>query len=79
LPPHAEQFENWLCDSIASGRRDDLIDWETQGPQAVRNHPTPEHFLPLFAPLGAASDPHGRIMTRRFELVSLSMAAFCWD
>ncbi len=79
LPPHAEQFEQWLCDSIVEGRTDDLIDWETHGPQARRNHPTPEHFLPLFAPLGAAAEPRGRILHRRFEYGSLSMAAFAWD
>ena len=79
LPPHAELFEKWLCDSIVAGRMDDLIGWETYAPQAHRNHPTPEHFLPLFAPLGAAADPHGRIEHRRFEFGSLSMAAFAWD
>ena len=79
LPPHAEQFEQWLCDSIVAGRIDDLIEWETEAPQARRNHPAPEHFLPLFAPLGAAADPRGRILHRRFEFGTLSMAAFAWD
>lgn len=79
LPPHAEQFEQWLCDSIVEGRTDDLIAWETHAPQARRNHPTPEHLLPLFAPLGAAADPRGRIVHRGFEFGSLSMDAFAWD
>ena len=79
LPPHAQEFETWLCESIVEGREQDLIDWESKGPQARRNHPTPEHLLPLFGPLGAATDPLGRIVHRRFDFGSLSMAAFAWD
>ena len=79
LPPHAAQFESWLCAGIVEGRTADLINWEADAPHARRNHPTPEHFLPLFAPLGAATDPRGRILHRRFEFESLSMAAFAWD
>ena len=79
LPPHTGQFENWLCDSIVEGRAEDLIDWDRKAPHALRNHPTPEHFLSLFAPLGASSDPRGRILHRRFEFGAISMAAFAWD
>lgn len=79
LPPHAQQFENWLCDSIVEGRTGDLIGWAEKAPQPGSNHPTPEHLLPLFAPLGAATDARGRIVHRRFEFGSLSMAAFAWD
>ncbi len=79
LPPHAQAFESWLCDSIVEGRTQELIDWETTSPHPRLNHPSPEHFLPLFAPLGAATNPKGRVLHRRFEFGSLSMAAFAWE
>ncbi len=73
-------FENWVCDAIVAGRTEDLIQFETRAPHARRNHPTPEHFLPLFAPLGAAgNEAQGEILNRHFELGSLSMAAFLWQ
>lgn len=79
LPPHAQEFENWLCESIIEGRTEELLEWNTRSPHPYQNHPTPEHFLPLFAPLGAASKPEGRILHRGFEFGSLSMDAFGWD
>ena len=39
------------------GRRfDDLFRYRESAPYAAQNHPTPEHFLPLFVTLGAAYD-----------------------
>jgi 4,5-DOPA dioxygenase extradiol len=76
--PHVTEFEDWLCDAITDGRAEDLIRWEELAPHARRNHPTPEHLLPLFAPLGAANGEPGEVLNRVFEYASLSMAAFTW-
>ena len=72
---HAVQFEEWLSTAVEQGRVDDLLDWKTRAPAALRNHPTPEHLLPLFIPLGAARGVTGRVLNRHFEYGSLSMAA----
>jgi 4,5-DOPA dioxygenase extradiol len=77
--PHALAFEEWLCKAVAEGRTDDLIHAEQRAPEYVRNHPTPEHFLPLYAPFGAAEEgAKAEILNRHFEYGSLSMAAFLW-
>jgi 4,5-DOPA dioxygenase extradiol len=77
--PHALAFEEWLCNAVAEGRTDDLIHAEQRAPEYVRNHPTPEHFLPLYAPFGAAEEgAKAEILNRHFEYGSLSMAAFLW-
>ena len=77
--PHATAFEAWLCDAVTDGCIDDLVNAEQRAPAFARNHPTPEHFLPLFAPLGAAgSSAKGEVLNRHFEYGSLSMAAFLW-
>lgn len=57
----AESFASWMRDTIESGRVDDVIDWAVQAPAALRNHPTPEHILPLFVPLGAGGPSRRRI------------------
>ncbi len=79
-PEYYTAFENWVCDAVKEGRVGDLVAFERLGPHARRNHPTPEHFLPLFAPLGAAGEgAKGEVLNRHFELGTLSMAAFLWE
>ena len=68
----ASTFREWVADAIEGDRRDDLANYRTAGPDAVRNHPTDEHFLPLLCAMGAtepgesrrrvhASDSHGAL------------------
>jgi 4,5-DOPA dioxygenase extradiol len=79
-PAHAVAFETWVCNAVADGRTEELEHWEQLAPEAKRNHPSPEHFLPLFVALGAAPDgAKGRVLNRHFEYGALSMAAFVWD
>ncbi len=77
--PHVTEFESWMCAAVEGGRAQDLIHYEELAPHAQRNHPTPEHLLPLFAPLGAAQGAKGEVLNRVFEYASLSMAAFVWN
>ncbi|HEX5339463.1 MAG TPA: class III extradiol ring-cleavage dioxygenase [Gammaproteobacteria bacterium] len=48
-----EDFAAWLHDSLMRDDRDALLNYRQRAPQAARNHPTEEHFLPLFVALGA--------------------------
>lgn len=75
----AVEFEAWLAQAIEEGRVDDLLEWRTRAPGALRSHPTPEHLLPLFIPLGASGGVKGRVLNRHFEYGSLSMAACVWE
>jgi 4,5-DOPA dioxygenase extradiol len=79
--PHGALFESWIADAVLAGRIDDLVGYAELAPFAKESHPTPEHFLPLFAPLGAAgsSSAKGQARNRIFEHGSLSMAAFIWQ
>ena len=53
-PVWMSEFVAWVRQAIESGNHAALIDYVKQAPHAVRNHPTDEHFLPLFVALGAA-------------------------
>ena len=80
MAPDVEAFEGWLVEHVEAGDTDTLTAWMTEAPYPRRNHPTPEHFLPLFVPLGAAPEgTKGRVLHRRFAYGALSMAAFAWD
>lgn len=59
----ANTFREWLAGAIENDRRSDLADYRTVAPDALRNHPTQEHFLPLLCAMGAAErdEPGSRI------------------
>lgn len=76
-----EAFNEWLAGAIEAGRTEDLLDWELHAPYAAPNHPSAEHFLPLFAVLGAAEDDErGRRIHASYDrgLLSLDSYAFGW-
>ncbi len=54
-PDWVEAFARWLRSAVVEGRVDDLTAYLETAPHALNNHPTPEHILPLFVALGAAT------------------------
>ena len=77
---YAKQFDNWLAKNILEANTKPLLNYLEEGPHARRNHPTPEHFLPLFVPLGATGNSAtGRLLHSAIEYGILSMAAFAWE
>jgi 4,5-DOPA dioxygenase extradiol len=55
-PEWVEAFNEWTAGAIAARRFDDLFHYSERAPFAAQNHPTAEHYLPLFVTLGAAHD-----------------------
>ena len=55
-PEWVEAFNEWTAGAIAARRFDDLFHYSERAPYAAQNHPTAEHYLPLFVTLGAAHD-----------------------
>lgn len=53
-PDWVTDFADWFDAALAEGRTCDLLAYRHLAPNAVRNHPTEEHLLPLFVALGAA-------------------------
>ena len=74
--PYAREFSEWLKDAVVNGRTNALLDYPSLAPYARKNHPTPEHFLPLFVPLGSGGT--GRLIHDAYTYGALSMAAFMW-
>lgn len=46
-------FSAWLHEVLSRDDRETLLDYRECAPEGARNHPTEEHFLPLFVALGA--------------------------
>ena len=55
-PDWVSAFADWFEEKLTQDETDDLIDYRRRAPFAVKNHPTEEHLLPLFAARGAAGD-----------------------
>jgi 4,5-DOPA dioxygenase extradiol len=53
--PWARKFGEWLAETLEHGRYEDLLAYRERAPEAVRNHPTDEHLLPLFVAAGAGT------------------------
>ena len=54
-PSWVSEFNEWLHDALLSSEQSALMDYRTRAPHAVRNHPSEEHLLPLFAAAGAGT------------------------
>jgi 4,5-DOPA dioxygenase extradiol len=52
-PVWVTAFAQWVNARVNDGDIEGLLNWEALAPQAIQNHPTPEHFLPFFIALGA--------------------------
>lgn len=77
-PGWVHTFDDWLTASLEVGDQDALAAWES-APDAKRNHPTPEHFLPLLVAAGAAGPGwRGRALHRSIAHGVLSMGVFAF-
>lgn len=52
MPSWVDEFAQWVNLQLISDNRAALVNWES-APNARKNHPTPEHFLPLLVAMGA--------------------------
>ena len=77
-PAWVSAFDDWLEKASLQGDHAALVDWAA-APDALRNHPSAEHFLPLLVALGAAGPgAHGRSLHRSMTYGVLSMAAYAF-
>lgn len=58
--PYVGEFREWIADALGRDDQAALARWRESAPHALRAHPTPEHFMPLFLALGAAGQ-HPRV------------------
>ncbi len=74
---YAVKFQAWVYQHLATHDVDALTHYRDQAPEALRAHPTEEHFLPLFVALGAAGeDAKVQRVFDGFEGSALAMDAY---
>ena len=78
-PDWVRAFADWLEDRIEAGD-DAALEAYRDAPEGARNHPTPEHFLPLFAALGAGAEgARGRTLHRSYRYGIIAMDCYRFD
>jgi len=78
--PYALAFQQWVFQAINANDIAALLDYRRAAPQAVRAHPTDEHFLPLFVALGAArSSISSRRINDEITFGALAMDAYVFE
>jgi len=80
-PEWVRVFADWLAERAEAGDWEALVHYRDRGPQAARNHPTEEHYLPLLVALGAAWEeegecPSARLLHRSYTHGVLAMDAY---
>ena len=79
LPAWAAAFDDWLDGAATAGDAAALVDWLARAPGARRNHPTPDHYLPVVMALGAAGEEaRGTTLHASAAYGSLSLRAFAF-
>ncbi len=73
----ARQFQAWVLEKLHARDIDSLLHYAKLAPQAALAVPTPEHFAPLFAALGAAGAYEKlELVTDEIQYGSMSMVSF---
>lgn len=76
MPNWAREFTDWVSARIDANDIAALLDWQQQAPHARQNHPTIEHFLPLFIALGAGQGGLATRLNPVHEMGSLALDAW---
>lgn len=78
-PAWAVEFDRWLATTLTHPDIDALLNYRHLAPYASQNHPTEEHFLPLFVAIGAGSVHAKAIQLHSsFTYGAFSMAAYAF-
>jgi 4,5-DOPA dioxygenase extradiol len=77
-PGYVAAFADWVEEWLTSGRIEDPARWREIIPHAARNHPTPEHFIPLFVAIGAGSTRSSTPLHRSYAYGVLAMDSYAF-
>ena len=79
-PAWVTGFQDWLASTVENGHKDDFLHYRERGPDATRNHPSEEHFLPIFTAAGAGNPGvAGRRIHRSHVYGVFAMDAYRFD
>jgi 4,5-DOPA dioxygenase extradiol len=80
VPTWAQVFDEWLRENVLGWNTQDLFEYWRMAPHGMQAHPTEEHILPLFVPMGAGdAKREAKIEHQGFMHGCLSMLALSFS
>ena len=79
ISTYAKEFRDWIVKKVEKADINSLTDYIQQAPKAIQNHPTQEHFLPLFVSLGASKDKKGKSLHDVYMYSNQSMDTIIFE
>ncbi|HEU4356327.1 MAG TPA: class III extradiol ring-cleavage dioxygenase [Actinomycetota bacterium] len=78
-PPYAEAFDAWVASALERGDGAALESWREAAPDALRSHPSAEHYRPILVAAGAARGDQARFPVEGFEHGTISRRCVVLD
>lgn len=78
IKKYAKDFNDKVKDIIEEGEELELLNL-TKDENFYKNHPTAEHFLPLYIAFGSAFNKKGVSINSEFQYGNISMESFTFD
>ena len=75
---YAKEFNNDMVDIIENAKEDELINIQ-KNINFYKNHPSTEHFLPMFIAFGNAINKKGKSFNSEMLYSNISMESFIFD
>ncbi|MCM5571602.1 dioxygenase [Burkholderiaceae bacterium FT117] len=76
---YVARFTEWVRDAVQRHDFRSLADYRRVAPEAVRAHPTDEHFLPLLVAVGTCGDEERpELLDDEIRYGMLSMESYAW-
>nr|QED21487.1 DODAa1 [Kewa caespitosa]QED21495.1 DODAa1 [Kewa caespitosa] len=77
VAPWATEFDDWVEETLISGRYEDVIHYQTNAPNCNLAQPEPDHFYQLHVALGAAGqNSNAELVHRSWDHGTLSYASY---
>ena len=78
IKDYAKKFNDEIVNIIENAKEDELINIR-ENANFCKNHPTDEHFLPLFIAYGSAINKKGKSFNSEMLYSNISMESFIFD
>lgn len=78
VKPYANEFNKKIKEIIENAKIDELLEIN-KDINFYKNHPSSEHFLPLFIAIGSAINKKGKSFNSEFVYSNISMESFIFD